>query len=295
MIQRRYSLSLTACAMACLSFACSSSSGSDNQSAAGGSTNGSSSPSTGGTGSGATTVASSGGGSTGGTSSVGTLDKFSFFVTSEEVMFQLANSTNGFGGDLRYGEANGLAGADKICATIAEISMPGAGAKGWRAFLSATAGADGKPVNAIDRIGNGPWYDRLGRLVAPDKASLQNPRPAGGNANIVNDLPNENGVQNSIAKGQEVNNHDTLTGSDARGMLGSFTRANTCNDWTTVEPTAGQPQVGHSWPRSDGMSWISAHQAPGCAAGASEIATSGGLCVGCMGGYGGFYCFALTP
>ena len=38
--------------------------------------------------------------------------------------------------------------------------MPGAGQKPWRAFLSATAGEDGKQVNAIDRIGDGPWYDR---------------------------------------------------------------------------------------------------------------------------------------
>jgi len=43
------------------------------------------------------------------------------------------NGTDGFGGDLRYGETGagaGLRGADKICATLAEASMPGAGAKG---------------------------------------------------------------------------------------------------------------------------------------------------------------------
>src|SRR6185436_11463029 len=97
------------------------------------------------------------------------LPKFSFFVTSLEALQRLSGSANGFGGDLRYGEANGLAGADKICTEIAESSMPGSGAKGWRAFLSAVSGPDGKLVNAIDRIGEGSWYDRIGRSVAMDK------------------------------------------------------------------------------------------------------------------------------
>jgi len=34
--------------------------------------------------------------------------------------------------------------------------MPGSGVKGWRAFLSTTT------EDAIDRIGEGPWYDRVG-------------------------------------------------------------------------------------------------------------------------------------
>ena len=44
--------------------------------------------------------------------------------------------------------------------------MSGAGAKSWRAFLSTIRGGPDGPVHAIDRVGNGPWYDRLGRLVA---------------------------------------------------------------------------------------------------------------------------------
>ena len=87
--------------------------------------------------------------------------RFSFFVTS-----WLSGSAAGFGGDLRFGKADGLSGGDEICRVIAESSLPGSGAKGWRAFLSVTKGADGKPVHAIDRVGEGPWYDRRGRLVA---------------------------------------------------------------------------------------------------------------------------------
>ena len=42
----------------------------------------------------------------------------------------------------------------------------GAGGKTWRAYLS-TQAADGKPaVNARDRIGNGPWQNFKGEVVA---------------------------------------------------------------------------------------------------------------------------------
>ena len=96
------------------------------------------------------------------------LEKFSFFVTSLKAMQALSGSPLGFGGDLRFGEQGpgaGLRGADKICSAVAEMSMPGSAQKQWRAFLSVASDADGQPVNAIDRIGEGPWYDRLGRLV----------------------------------------------------------------------------------------------------------------------------------
>lgn len=234
--------------------------------------------------------------STGGTTSTNTLEKFSFFVTSQASMLQLSGSVDGFGGDLRYGTSDGLSGADKICTEIAELSMPGAGAKGWRAFLSVTAGTDGKPVNAIDRVGEGPWYDRLGRLVSQNKAGLLNVRPVG-DSSIINDLPNEYGMPNSTADGKQVNNHDTLTGTNNQGLVAATDRGSTCNDWTSTDGTLGTPQIGHSWPRNstDGLNWIAEHQAPGCAAGVSEVLNGGGVCVGCSGGYGGIYCFALQP
>ncbi|WP_438041761.1 hypothetical protein [Sorangium sp. So ce128] len=234
-------------------------------------------------------------------------------MTSLAAMRELSGSQDGFGGDLRFGETGpgaGLRGADKICATIAEKSLPGAGSKMWRAFLSATAGEDGKQVNAIDRIGEGPWYDRLGRLVANDKDELLNTRPSGADAAIMNDLPNEDGVPNHQPDpGQpEVDNHDTLTGSNAQGQLQGATA--TCKDWTakTGDRAEGGPQLGHSWPRGGGggpggggggSHWITSHNAPGCAPGVN-IVDSGGPApgsntVGGGGGYGGIYCFALTP
>ncbi|HNN92275.1 MAG TPA: hypothetical protein PKI03_08405, partial [Pseudomonadota bacterium] len=142
------------------------------------------------------------GGSDGGTDLSAVVDptsKFSFFVTSLKALQALSGNPNGFGGDLRYGETGanaGLRGADKICAAIAERSQPGAGKKTWRAFLSATNDGTGNPVHAIDRVGPGPWYDRLGRLFANTKTDLVATRPVGADPAIQNDFPNEDGVPN---------------------------------------------------------------------------------------------------
>jgi hypothetical protein len=182
--------------------------------------------------------------------SVASREPFSFFVTSYAAMQRLATTPNGFGGDLRYGEPDGLAGADKICAEIAESSMPGASAKGWRAFLSVTKGPGGQPVHAIDRVGDGPWYDRLGRLIALTRADLLNPRPNGADPAIINDLPNEAGIPNHAPDGTtQVDNHDFLTGTNNVGQLFSSDWKFTCHDWTSSAGADGTPRVGHAWPR----------------------------------------------
>src|SRR5690606_34300417 len=142
---------------------------------------------------------------------LGDLEPFSFFVTSYAAIARLSGSPDGFGGDLRYGQATGLEGADKICTEIAETSMPGSGAKQWRAFLSVVNGPDGQGVDAIDRVGQGPWYDRLGRLVGMTTADLANERPSGADPEIINDLPNEDGVPNHAPDGQTIDNHHVLT------------------------------------------------------------------------------------
>jgi hypothetical protein len=258
---------------------------------------------TGGTGApdgGVTGGAGTGGVTDGGAADVAGLPKFSFFVTSIETMRALSGSQNGFGGNLNYGGVNGLAGADNICKAAAERGMPGAGAKTWRAFLSATkGGANGGAVNAIDRIGAGPWYDRLGRVVAMTKADLQQTRPRNAAIAIGNDLPNETGTPNHNPGTGIVDNHDTLTGSNAMGNLQGNNMGATCNDWTSAVGATGKPQLGHSWPAGSGQGWIQAHTAAGCAPGVN-INGQGGPppgsdSVGAGGGYGGIYCFALTP
>lgn len=182
--------------------------------------------------------------------SAGTEEAFSFFMTSFAALQRLSNNENGFGGDLRYGEADGLSGADKICSEIAESSLAGTGARPWRAFLSVTKGPDGEPVHAIDRIGAGPWYDRLGRLFAASRGDALGIRPKG-DAAIANDFPNEDGVPNHAPDGvSQVDNHDVLTGTDDQGQLFDSDWKYTCQDWTSSNGSDGTPRVGHSWPRS---------------------------------------------
>jgi hypothetical protein len=243
------------------------------------------------------------------------LENFSFFVTSLASLQLLSDSEDGFGGDLRYGETGngaGLRGADKICSEIAEMSMTGAGTgKVWRAFLSTVSydhlgNAGG--VDAKDRIGEGPWYDRNGWLLAPDLDSLLNARPEDGDSRIADDFPNEWGVLNHRPDPTQpaVDNHDTLTGTDEYGELYSSTA--TCDDWTSSSGSTGRPRVGHSWPRDGGggpgpgggemENWMSALDESGCAPGVNLIETGApgnDGTVGSGGGYGGFYCFALTP
>lgn len=239
------------------------------------------------------------------------LDHFSFFITSLKAMRELSESQAGFGGDLRFGETGagaGLRGADKICTAIAEKSMEGSGQKGWRAFLSATDDGMGAPVHAIDRIGDGPWYDRLGRVVALNNEDVAQTRPASAHDAIKNDLPNEDGVPNHNPDGTgEVDNHHVLTGSDAQGRLYRDDPAVTCADWTKSErDVADAPRVGLSWPRAGrggagaaGQHWLSAMDESGCAPEVSIVEMGppnrANPTVGSGGGYGAIYCFALTP
>jgi hypothetical protein len=118
------------------------------------------------------------------------LAPFSFFVTSIQAMRDLSGSQDGFGGDLRYGETGegaGLRGADKICAAIAERSMPDQ--RQTVARFNTVAG----PVHFKDRVGAG--------LVRPDgTAARLEPHPAADDpaerrrGGDQNDLPNEDGI-----------------------------------------------------------------------------------------------------
>src|ERR1700741_978588 len=80
----------------------------------------------------------------------------SFFVTSVGL---------GKGADL-----GGLAGADQHCQMLAQAG--GAGNRTWHAYLSIQA-VNGQPaVNARDRIGQGPWYNQKGQMIARSVADL---------------------------------------------------------------------------------------------------------------------------
>lgn len=217
-------------------------------------------------------------------------EKFSFFYTSLSAMRRLAASEQGFGGDLRFGTSNGLEGADKICQTIADDI--GFGTKTWRAFLSATSGPADKPVHAIDRVGAGPWYDRKGRLIASDVSGLVNERPAG-DASAVNDLPDETGEGTSSLG----SSYDAITGSNKLGLLKSDDPRNTCMDWTDRALENVQVTAGHTWLAGGIANWIEAHPERSCVPGVKldSSGVSDGTSIGAGGGWGGFYCFALSP
>jgi hypothetical protein len=240
---------------------------------------------------------------------------FSFFVTSSEGLLHLpagawgpAPGIEGFGGNL-----GGLAGADAICTALAQEANPG-DTKLWRAFLS-TSGTVEPRVDAIDRIGGGPWYDFRGFKLADSLEGLLpltdgEGRPRGAEPELAAMFTVETGDR--VRARADVDNHDTLTGSNRLGRLfddGEGGHIATCEDWTstTVRGTpgtgfgsGGQIPVGHSWPRSDveGRHWISEHTINGCAPGIDTDGSAGAprddFRVGAAGGYGGFYCFALN-
>jgi hypothetical protein len=218
---------------------------------------------------------------------------FSFFYTSLDAMRRLSGSQDGFGGDLRFGQATGLDGADAICQAIATDA--GSDTKTWRAFLSATSGPEDRPVDAIDRIGDGPWFDRKGRLVAEDVTGLVADRPIGDPA-TVNDLPDETGEPTST-RGTTA---DVLTGSNKLGLLhqdAAGMAKNTCNDWTDATLQDVFVMSGHAWLSGGVENWIAAHAQRSCVPGVNLDSTgvTDGSSIGAGGGWGGIYCFALSP
>jgi hypothetical protein len=257
-------------------------------------------------GSGGMMTAGSGGSSGGESCPTENEEKFSFFITSQKALVKDSGKPDGYGGNL-----GGITGADAICQRIAESVSACQKNKVWHAFLSTTK------VNAIERIGSGPWYDRTGRLVGNDVQDLLGDRPAG-DAFFENDVSTEDGSPSHNPNGTgNVDNHETLTGTGpdgkvyaqgaSTGMRGGATSCGgetewtaekaTCWDWTSDAPM-GCPRVGHSWPaRGSGVNWISVWNEGGCAPGGNLNAggLDGSRKVGSAGGYGGFYCFAVTP
>jgi hypothetical protein len=188
----------------------------------------------------------------------------SFFVTSVG---------SGDGGNL-----GGLAGADAHCQRLA--AAVGRGAATWRAYLSQAGGGALPQVNARDRIGNGPWYNASGVVVAwnvddlhEDRNNMRKPTALNEKGEVVN------------GAGDQPNRHDMLTGSDSAGRLvpgsGALT---TCNNWTS-NASENHAMLGHH-DRLGGpnASWNSVHSSRGCSQ-EDLIAT---------GGDGLFYCFVAN-
>jgi hypothetical protein len=197
---------------------------------------------------------------------------------SAATSFFLTGTGIGNGGNL-----GGLAGADNYCQQLAQAA--GAGAKTWRAYLS-TQAADGKPaVNARDRIGQGPWQNSKGVVVAKDVAELH----GANNLTKQTALSEKGDVING--RGDTPNRHDVLTGSQADGTAFAAGDDRTCKNWTSS--TQGSAMVGHSdriGLRDDdaSKSWNSSHPSRGPDGGCSQADLKS------TGGDALFYCFAAN-
>jgi hypothetical protein len=185
-----------------------------------------------------------------------------FFVTS-------VGSGNG-------GNLGGLAGADAHCERLAaSVGKPDVT---WRAYLSQAPDAGQPRVNARDRIGDGPWHNAKGVIIAANLADLHEDR---NNVRKYTAL-NEKGEEVN-GRGDEPNRHDILTGSDSAGRLVDGDPAvATCNNWTSSSDEH-RTMVGHH-DRLGGAnaSWNAVHSSRGCSQEALQSS----------GGDGLFYCFA---
>jgi hypothetical protein len=174
----------------------------------------------------------------------------------------------------------GLDGADAHCAALARAA--GATATNWKAYLSTTAPGGDAGVNARDRIGKGPWQNVKGVVVAKDVADLH----SDGNKLAKDTVLTEKGEVVS-GRGDAVNMHDILTGSDPTGSYSTAGGDTTCGNWT--KNGDGSAIVGHHdriglKDTRHMKSWNSSHGSAGCSQDALKR----------TGGAGLFYCFAAN-
>lgn len=193
-------------------------------------------------------------------------NSMTFFVTSAD---------GGKGADL-----GGLSGADRHCQKLAQAA--GAGNRTWRAYLSNSATGSQPAVNAIDRIGRGPWQNAKGVVIATDIENLHG----------ANNLTKQTALteKGEIVKGRgdKPNMHDILTGSQTNGLAFPPGRDMTCGNWTK-SGKEGAAQVGHGDRQGItddyyGRSWNSSHLSRGCSLDALKSS----------GGAGLLYCFAVN-
>ena len=139
-------------------------------------------------------------------------------------------------GPSKGGDLGGLAGADAHCQSLAQAA--GAGNKTWRAYLSTSARGGANPVHARDRIGNGPWQNAKGVVIATSVADLHSDNNKISKANALD----EKGQPIKV-RGDTPVMHDVLTGSDKDGHPFPGNMDLTCGNWTSSGP--GVAMLGH--------------------------------------------------
>ncbi len=180
------------------------------------------------------------------------------------------------------GNFGGIGGADALCRRLARAAGSPV-TRNWVAYLS-TQGPGA--TNARDRIGNGPWHNANGVMIASDLDDLHGDTNRDSNYIIAETGTDENGnpIVGRIRPEGEQNKHDILTGSDSTGMAYAGDGDHTCNNWTSGG--AGSAMVGH-FDRSGGgnnTSWNAAHGSRSCSL--PDFNATGGA--------GKIYCFATN-
>ncbi len=198
-------------------------------------------------------------------SPMGATSGMSFFVTS---------TNPGKGADF-----GGLSGADQHCQKLAAAA--GAGGRTWRAYLSNSPIGGAPAVNARDRIGRGPWKNVKGEVIANNVDELH-----AGNKLTKQTALSEKGEVIS-GRGDAVNAHDILTGSQADGRAFAGDKDMTCGNWT--KSGEGSAMVGHHDRQglrddAESRSWNASHPTRGCGMDALKSTGGGGL----------LYCFAAN-
>ncbi len=176
------------------------------------------------------------------------------------------------------GNLGGLEGADAHCVALAKAA--GATKASWKAYLSTTAPGGDAGVNARERIGKGPWQNAKGDVVAKSVEDLHSDA-----VNVTKTTALTEKGEAVSGRGDAVNTHDILTGSDPSGLYSTAGGDTNCGNWT--KNGEGSAIVGHhdraGLKETRHMkSWNSSHGTRGC----GQDALKG------TGGAGLFYCFA---
>ena len=144
---------------------------------------------------------------------------------AQDMTFFITSVGLGNGGDL-----GGLDGADAHCQALAESA--GAGDKTWRAYLG-TEREGGRGIDARSRIGEGPWHNAGGDLIAEDLDQLHV------SPNMFASTGLDESGNRVNARGDQPNKHDILTGSMADGTAYFPDDADhTCSNWTSSAKAA---------------------------------------------------------
>jgi hypothetical protein len=174
----------------------------------------------------------------------------------------------------------GLEGADAHCAALAKAA--GASSTNWKAYLSTTMPGGDAGVNARDRIGKGPWQNAKGVVVATGVDNLHSE---------ANKVTKETAISEKgevlTGRGDPINVHDIVTGSDPLGYYSTAGGDTTCGNYT--KNSEGSVIVGHH--DRAGLkvtrhmtSWNSSHGSRGCSQ--DQLKSTGGAAL--------FYCFVAN-